>query len=362
MVGLGIAMSLGLIAVSAALNFRIGYRAADQHWDGLIYGGGAAMSDVIKAILPFAIAAGIRNRDLLAVVCGTVAFILMSAYSLTAGIGFAAEQKVFQESGRSSAIKDRKSLERRQTELDEAARVLGFQRSEAEVAQAIAALLKAPFGRTTLGAATHDCAETIKAARERCKAVADLETERERARAWANLERERSTIREALLLLGPEGEASTSDPQAAALSGLASWSDQTLNPEDVRIALAVLVSLVFELGSGLGLYLVTTPWREPLKTRSRSVLKPKPNPNSTHATSVQEFLLEGLEEVKGQWLSEHVLLSAYQGWCRKRKVPALGADGLRAGLTILASEAGMPISHRNGQLELGDVGLRVEAL
>lgn len=359
---LGIICSLGLIAVSALLNFRIGYRSADEPFDGWIYGAGAAMCDVMKALLPFVMAAGLRNRDALALLAGIGAFALMSTYSVTAGIGFAAEQKVFREAGRAAVISQRKSLERREAELVTAASTMAFQRTEAEVLRDIDARFAKPMGRTTLKDATDNCTNVTRAARDACAGVATLHTELETARRWSSVDAELRDTRKQLAQMGDNGTASTSDPQALMLAGLASWTNHVLTPEDVRIGLVVLVSLMFEVGSGFGLYLATTPWRQPTKTRLPSFSKRGRPQATSHATSVQQFLLGGLEEAKGQWLSEHVLLSAYQGWCLKHKVTALGQDGLRTGIMILASEVGLPFHTRNGHLELGDVGLKVDAL
>jgi hypothetical protein len=53
LVTLGITVSLGLMAISAVLNFGVGYTTADAEFDGLVYRLSAAMADGLKAIAPF---------------------------------------------------------------------------------------------------------------------------------------------------------------------------------------------------------------------------------------------------------------------------------------------------------------------
>jgi hypothetical protein len=69
--------------------------------------------------------------------------------------------------------------------------------------------------------------------------------------------------------------SSAEDPQAAAISRLAVWFDRTFRGEDVQLGLALLLALLVEAGSGLGLYLVTTPWREPIPPEQAGFVMPE---------------------------------------------------------------------------------------
>ena len=44
----GVVLCLGLVAISAALNFRVAYRTGDTELDAWIYGSGAAIADGLK--------------------------------------------------------------------------------------------------------------------------------------------------------------------------------------------------------------------------------------------------------------------------------------------------------------------------
>ena len=100
----GMVLSLALIGVSALLNFRMAYRMGDTELDAWIYGGGAASADGLKALLPFFIAWAMYKREYLAVAAASVLFAVMTAYSFSAGMGFAAQLRSYQEEARLGAI------------------------------------------------------------------------------------------------------------------------------------------------------------------------------------------------------------------------------------------------------------------
>lgn len=146
LVVIGIGVSIGLIVVSAVLNFRVGYRTADTEFDGWVYGLGAGMADALKAIAPFVALWGWRNKDNLAVGAATVVFLVFSAYSFSAALGFAAHHRVVKQGEESGAFEKRKDTRAEFDRIDTRLKGLGVQRSEGEIDKSIAAILARPVG------------------------------------------------------------------------------------------------------------------------------------------------------------------------------------------------------------------------
>ena len=90
---IGIVASLALIVGSVLLNFRMAYRSADTEFDAWLYGIVAGAADCIKAMMPFAIAWGLRKRDRIAVVAGAAVFGIFTLYSFSSAVGFAAQHR-----------------------------------------------------------------------------------------------------------------------------------------------------------------------------------------------------------------------------------------------------------------------------
>ncbi|MBU2582588.1 MAG: hypothetical protein KJ622_12800 [Alphaproteobacteria bacterium] len=88
--GLALTASLGLLAISAAMNFRFGMTLGITQLDSLIYGVASVCADLLKALLPFVILAGWRDQRIVLTVLASLLWSVFTLYSFTSGIGFAA--------------------------------------------------------------------------------------------------------------------------------------------------------------------------------------------------------------------------------------------------------------------------------
>lgn len=197
LVVVGIAVSLGLIAVSAVLNFRVGYRTADTEFDGWVYGLDAGMADALKAIAPFVAFWGWRNRDVLAVAASGMVFTTFTAYSFSAALGFAAHHRVVKQVEDSGAFEKRKDTRGEYDRIETRLRALGVQRSEGEIEKATAAILAKVVGDRgrTVNQISSNYTLIRKDTREACAEIATLAEETERSRDYTRLARPKPSAR-----------------------------------------------------------------------------------------------------------------------------------------------------------------------
>ena len=184
----GILLSLGLIAVSAALNFRMAYRMGGTELDGWVYGSGAAIADGLKALLPFFVWWAWRKREWLAVGAGVVLFVVFTAYSFTAGMGYVAKLRAFSEGVRASAVETRAGLRDEESRIEARLEKLGVQRGEEEISAELEAVFARVLGKTTVGAYSENCTLARNWSRHSCARAAELRQELARAmspiRSW----------------------------------------------------------------------------------------------------------------------------------------------------------------------------------
>jgi hypothetical protein len=263
LVVVGCALSLGLVAVSVFLNFRMGRRSADTEIDGWAYGLAAAMGDGLKAVAPFVMYWGWTKRDALAVMAAGAVFVVISGYSLTAALGFAELHRAAKQSEWRVVIERHADLRKDMARTEARLAQLVPQRSEGELEKAVAAVLArvlAGRGRT-VDQVSKGCTVSRAATREACAEVARLAEEWERAREQTRLEAVLRETRMQLQAMNTSASGPSEDPQVDALSRAAALMRLEPDRKDVQFGLSLLLALLVELGSGLGFYVSTTPWR-----------------------------------------------------------------------------------------------------
>lgn len=377
LVGLGIVVSLGLIAVSAMLNYRIGYRAADTEIDGMIYGSGAALCDVLKAMCPFIVAWGVKKSDWLAVGAAAIGFIFFTLYSVTAGMGFASQHRAFRAAERTGAIEQRGDLRRELAGLEAAADQLGAQRSEATIGREVEGVFARPVAKhSTVASVSSRCTLVRTLTRDACAEIAGLMTELEKAREWADLQDKLAIVRAKLEKLGAAGASGSADPQIDTLQGVFKLGDYDVKTEDIRVGLVALVAIIFELGSGIGLYLVTTPWRSDWKRERVPERKMMAQASVTqeearhveHAMQivdgralgrVDEFALARLDAGEED-VSAPAMFELYRAWCEAERVVPLSEGVFFREFDLLAEDIGIEVRQHGGNVEY--LGIRTLAL
>lgn len=316
LVSVGILVCLGLIALSGILNFRFAYRMADTNLDGWLYGLCVGLAEFIKAICPFVMAWGWRHRSAGTVLVALVFFTVATGYSLTSATGYAAQHRLAKQlaAGSSSEQRETRRLElgRAQARL----KALGTTRSPGEIEKAIETALKQPVGKITVGAFSSNCTLNRLPTREACLAVAVLAEELERSREIERLELvvDRLNEREAEQPIA----APAANAQVDAMMNVSKTFNTGISRQTVETVLAVLFAVLVELGSGVGLFLVTTPWRlgplastEPMDQEDISAMSQK-------LGYVDTFLDERLLQAENRQLTTGELFNAYLQWCREK--------------------------------------------
>lgn len=352
----GILVSVCLIAVSVALNVRMGFRSAETELDGKLYGAGAGLGDCLKAVAPFMLSWGIRHGDVLAVLSAGALFAVCTGYSFVAALGFAAEQRAGKAGIVQAGIDSYKDLRLEKTRLEERLRFLGEQRTGREVQQAIEAVLSKPVwkGGQTVRAVSASCTLNRKATRIACEDVAKLQEEKARA---DEADAVRAKLDGAAVKLEQrDGVAvvSSSDAQLEVLVELASMVSDAIKKEHVGLGLSLMLALFLELGSGLGLYMVTTPWRtrahQQVETGKSDALKPK------RLGHVDAFMLACVEAGEGR-VSADMLHGHYVRWCGEGGLVPYKSTEFAKRLAKLAEEVGLDATTRSGRVQYRNVRL-----
>ena len=240
-------VTAGLIAVSLMMNFRFGQSLGRTEWDGLVYGLASVCADGFKVLLPFAIAQAWQSRRLLATSVGALLWIAFAAYSMTSSLGHSAVNRSEVSGARRQAITSyadmRQSLETKQKERAGIAASRPVETIESELK---ASELK-PFWRWSKG-----CTDVgARDQRQFCEGVLRTQGELGTARRIVSHDAEIATLTEKLGDTSTTAAGSDADPQIAILRDLTGFA-----ADHVRIGLTILVSLMVERGSSLGLFVL----------------------------------------------------------------------------------------------------------
>ena len=351
----GIIVSLGLIVISAILNFRMGYRSADTELDGWVYGLGAGLGDGLKAISPFMLAWGIKNRDWLAATSAALVFAILSLYSFTAALGFAADHRANKTAIAQGDIERHGDVTRAKLRAESRLEQLGTQRTPTEVRNAITTLYRRPVGKggRTVGSASAECTLNRASTRETCAEVALLGEELARADEAQQLAETLERLRGELAEPRTKGIQHSADPQVDALARVLELMTIALGKDDIGAGLSILLALFVELGSGLGLYISTTPWRTALREDFMAGAVTRKEAGAGRAGDeriigdVASYAYERLEPAPGMDVAMADIFADYRLWCRWRGDVPFNRREFTKQWGRLAREAGMHSVYRD---------------
>ncbi len=245
--GVAIVLALGIAAVSVACNVKFGLHLG-QGLAGQIYAALFGLVDLLKALLPLMIVGTIVASQYLRAVFGSAMFVAFTLLSLTSAAGLysltKAEAVADVEAGRASYGLAKEELDRARTRLAS----LGAVRSVGAVRGDIEAAKQHRRWRSTKACTN----ATVTASRKFCDEFKRLEGELATAQEAAALRSHATELAAKIEGMNLNEVMRAADPQAEALAHLSGFT-----PDDIRSALAVLVALVVELGSGLGLWIST---------------------------------------------------------------------------------------------------------
>lgn len=327
-----------LLAVSAAMNWRFGQSLGKTELDGLILGSASAAADCFKALVPFFFFAAMRNRMWSQAAASALVWIVVTGYSLTSALGHAALNRLDTAGQRATQTQSHQDL---RNDLERTRSQLSWipQHRPAEAVQSEIDGLKTRREWTW----SSECTDIKgKQTRDFCQQLHTLTAEFASAQQAANLEARIADIQAKLAVVQGNGSVMTeADPQAAILAKLTG-----LPMETIQISLVVLVAVLLEIGSGLGLYVAFSNWRlhdrpAPYAPSMASLQSPvsKETPTAVAVAKsrsgandnksapklvapeddIERFYKEKIETQDGASLTATELYEAYCDWCDDHK-------------------------------------------
>lgn len=346
----GIVVSLGLIAVSVALNFRMGFRSADTELDGKLYGAGAACGDCLKAIAPFMMSWGLRHGDVLSAAAAVVLFGICTTFSFVSSLGFAAEHRSSKAGTAQVQADGYGDVRKARKRIEDALAFHGPQRSVTEVEGDIHAKLKQRVwaGGQTVGVLSNNCTLDRKSTRAACEQVAKLKVE---LAAANEVQRLTAALQDPSLHLSEHAAPLATDAQVDALAKVFDLVTDAVKKDHISLALSVLLACFIEVGSGVGLFMATTPWRAK-EVKAAQI----PSEAKKVLGHVDIYMLARIEPGEGM-LSVKALYADYARWCLSMNAVAYTETEFSKRLTALSEEAGIAATTRAQRTYLVDVRL-----
>ncbi len=251
----GICAAIVLLVVSAAMNWRFGFTLGKTELDGQIYGAASVAADVLKALSPFFIVWAFRNRNYGQALSGLAILCVCALYSLASSIGFASFNRAETIGERALHAQQYKSHTAELKQVKEKLKWIPQHRAVSVVKADIDALYAQPvyIRRQLAGTVKEVSVECTKATwvtRKRCGEILDLNKELAIAQQALALQVRKKTIQKNLSRISKKGGAvvAGADPQAAFISKILG-----LDLTDTQTVLTLMISILVEVGSSLGL-------------------------------------------------------------------------------------------------------------
>lgn len=349
---LGIAAALLMAAVSLGMNYLFLFSLGKSPLEGQVLGVASAAADLLKCLLPFFIAKAWASKRKAAALSGSLVWAFFTAFSLLSAIGFAADNRGAVSEARAALSDQLKGLEGDLKAAQDKRAALPAHRPAAIVAAALRA-----HEQNRRWASSKECHEaTTSESRAFCTAYFDLKAEAAAAQAQEKFDAEIAALKAKIASLRQAGAGENSDPQLSLLSRIFA-----AHQDKVRLTLIILIALLVEAGSSLGLYLASghgaqTKRSDPAPASEAS----PPEPLLIEAKpigSIEDFCLEALVPMPQGSLSADQLYAGYADWCQARDYTALDRATFIRLFDNLATA--IPIVQANGhwqRLALRDAG------
>jgi len=250
---IGALASVGLILVSVGVNYRFGASFGQSDFDSILYGSAAGLADILKAACPLLIAWATRDRNFAAAGAGLSIWLVCIILSISSGIGFSALNRAGATGAHTLSNLQYEQLRAEQKRLRERLGWHPRHRPSAVVETDLAAARQNWRWRSTRGCKN----ATVPPSIAFCDRHRGLITERAIAQDAAKLDQRLTGIRTKLEGINPAAISSGAHPQIATLSQLLDQPAET-----VQTGLIILLALVVEIGSSLGLFVVFSAVRK----------------------------------------------------------------------------------------------------
>jgi hypothetical protein len=314
----GCAAALILLCVSASMNWRFGYSLGKTEFDSQVFGAASIAADGLKALLPFFIFAGWRNRNWSQALGGTALWAVCIVYALTSALGFAALNRSDMSGTRTIQAERYQDLRHELARITQQQGWLDKHRSVGMVEAELKAA-EQNFRWTS----TKGCSDvTLDLSRDYCESYHKLEAELAAAKKDEAFQKRADELRAQLGQFTGRAAVKVADPQAAIISALSG-----LDISRVEVALTILVTILVELGSSLGLYVSTSVWRmhehirrpapEPIKVVE--IMQPLPRPQTPQLalpkSDIEIYFEDRIRQDDGASVTALALYDNYCEWC-----------------------------------------------
>jgi hypothetical protein len=245
---IGCLAAIVLIAASATMNYLFSISLGRSPLEGQVLGAVSVAVDILKALLVVFIAAAARDGRRGFVAIASAAFVLFTLGSLVAATGFTSVNRGAVTEARRSGVQAIRELE--QTLVDRRKRLASL--PEVRPLAVIEELLSG-LQYDAGWAATAGCKmPTTTPQRFLCMQASTLRAERASAQAGHNLQAEIDDLVARMSKLRAASASSVNDPQARLMADML-----RLDEGETQRLLMLLIALIVEVSSALGIYLVT---------------------------------------------------------------------------------------------------------
>ncbi|MEL6374126.1 MAG: hypothetical protein AAFR04_09175 [Pseudomonadota bacterium] len=379
---LGVLAAGVLLFVSAAMNWQFGFQLGRSEFDGQIYGAASAAADCLKALVPFFFFAALRNKMWSQAAASAVVWLVVVGFSLTSALGHAALNRQDTTGQRANLAATYKDLRGELTRAEEQLAWVPQHRPAAAVQSAIDSLKTERAWRWSRACTVVKGRST----RGLCQRYHGLTAELAAAQSAAKWNTRIGELKQKLAAQKGTVHASA-DPQATVIAGLLG-----LSISDVQTILMVLIALLLEIGSGLGMYVAFSQWRvadatairpaaraaDPIRVTPTSTPASPPvlladakatevaNDNRTQPqparlvapeTDVERFNRERVDVEVGSSLTATELYEEYCGWCEEQAKEPLALPTFGRNFR----ELGVKKDKLNGKVHYIGIKLRPQA-
>lgn len=354
-IGSALALALAGVSVICAATFGGHLGVGWESWLFMTLGG---VADALKSLLPLSVSAAIGHRHVAKALIATVLFTIFSAYSLTAEIGLYSLARDAAQAGTSASRETYQGLKSERERIAARLHELGSTRPSGAVEADIAAQR---LNRQWQASGQCKGAYTA-AARDLCGKIERLEGELASAQEAEKLRASDRALLAKLAGVNIADAMRSADPQSEALARLLG-----IEPGRVRDALALLVAVLIELGSGFGLFAVSGHGAGQGQAKARlgdtlertgttpaSVRPRKPAKGKAKGDPLKAFVKDAVAFKSGAEVTAAAVFLAYEKWCQTNGQKPLTATGFGRAL----NKAGWTRTRRGGIARYSGVELK----
>jgi hypothetical protein len=348
---LGVIAALVMLGVSAAMNYLFLSSLGKTPLEGQVLGAASAAADGLKALLPFFIFWGWRSKRYAVAVPGFAVWLFFSGFSLLSAIGFAADNR-----GVFSHTRENVNAVYETVRADLLAAEGSFRDIPKHRPMAIVTEDIERHKQDLRWSRAKECTEaTLPESRDYCARYYELRGELASGTESQRLQAKIAVLKDQTDRLRIEGAGQDADPQVSLLA-------RVLGNEQsrVRLALIIVVALLVEIGSSLGLFLATShselfvgqekrPIPAKVKTEPPANAPEKPRVPATPSRkvkgkpvgAVEDFCLECLIAAPEGKLTLADLFGAYEIWCQGAPAQAMSKKAFGAAWGKVAAKVGL---------------------